>query len=79
MHKYRLIIQRHGQLLGHFDSDLPWAREAVRAVATALGEQGFDLELQAADGERRLLESSPEGIRVLACEPLYRPVPLESL
>ncbi|MCP1624994.1 cytoplasmic protein [Pseudomonas nitroreducens] len=79
MHKYRLIIQRHGQLLGHFDSDLPWARDAVRAIAESLGGQGFDLELQVADSERRLLESSPEGIRVLASEPLYRPMPLESL
>jgi hypothetical protein len=79
MQKYRLTLQRHGQLLGHFDSDLPWARDAVRAIAQALDGQGFDLELQVADSERRLLESSPDGIRVLASEPLYRPMPLESL
>lgn len=79
MQKYRLIIQRHGQLLGHFDSNLPWARDAVRAIAESLGGQDFDLELQVADSERRLLESSPSGIKVLASEPLYRPMPLESL
>ncbi|MBD9500842.1 cytoplasmic protein [Pseudomonas sp. BGr12] len=79
MHKYRLIIQRHGQLLGHFDSDLPWARDAVRAIAESLGGQDFDLELQVADSERRLLESSPAGIKVLASEPLFRPVPLHTL
>ncbi|WP_447750244.1 cytoplasmic protein [Pseudomonas nicosulfuronedens] len=79
MHKYRLIIQRHGQLLGHFDSDLPWARDAVRAIAESLGAQEFDLELQVADSERRLLESSPAGIKVLASEPLYRPMALDTL
>ncbi|MDU4253161.1 cytoplasmic protein [Pseudomonas sp.] len=79
MHKYRLTIQRHGQLLGHFDSDLPWARDAVRAIAEGLGGQDFDLELQVADSERRLLESSPAGIRVLASEPLYRPLALGEL
>ncbi|QEY71442.1 cytoplasmic protein [Pseudomonas denitrificans (nom. rej.)] len=79
MHKYRLTIQRHGQLLGHFDSDLPWARDAVRAIAESLGGQDFDLELQVADSERRLLESSPAGIKVLASEPLFRPVPLHTL
>ncbi|PJI47802.1 MAG: cytoplasmic protein [Pseudomonas sp.] len=79
MQKYRLIIQRHGQLLGHFDSDLPWARDAVRAIAESLGGQDFDLELQVADSERRLLESSPAGIKVLASEPLYRPMALDTL
>ncbi|WP_448681537.1 cytoplasmic protein [Pseudomonas nicosulfuronedens] len=79
MQKYRLIIQRHGQLLGHFDSDLPWAREAVRAIAESLDGQDFDLELQVADSERRLLESSPAGIKVLASEPLFRPMPLRDL
>jgi len=79
MQKYRLIIQCHGQLLGHFDSDLPWARDAVRAIVESLGGQDFDLELQVADSERRLLESSPAGIKVLASEPLFRPVPLDTL
>ncbi|MFS2122719.1 cytoplasmic protein [Pseudomonas sp. Pseusp97] len=79
MHKYRLIIHRHGQLLGHFDSDLPWARDAVRAIAQSLDGQHFDLELQVADSERRLLESSPAGLKVLASEPLFRPVPLDAL
>ncbi|QRY77402.1 cytoplasmic protein [Pseudomonas sp. PDNC002] len=79
MQKYRLIIQHHGQLLGYFDSDVPRAREAVQSIASCLGELGYDLELMVADSERRLLESSPSGIKVLASEPLYRPVELESL
>lgn len=79
MQKYRLTIQHHGRLLGHFESDVPWAREAVRAIAGCLGELGYDLELQVAEGERRLLESSPAGIKLLASEPLFRPVALDAL
>ncbi|MFV3370743.1 cytoplasmic protein [Pseudomonas sp. NY15435] len=79
MQKYRLIIQRHGQLLGHFDSDLPWAKEAVASIACCLGELGYGLELMVADSERRLLESSPTGIKVLASEPLFRPLALSDL
>ncbi|MGC4010877.1 MAG: cytoplasmic protein [Pseudomonas sp.] len=79
MQKYRLIVRRHGQLLGHFNSDQPWAKEAVGSIASCLGELGYGLELLVADSERRLLESSPSGIKVLASEPLFRPMPLESL
>ncbi|MFV3307857.1 cytoplasmic protein [Pseudomonas sp. NY15181] len=79
MQKYRLSIQRHGQLLGHFESDVPWAREAVRSIAGCLGEQGFSLELQVAEGERRLLESTPEGVRLLGSEPLFRRMALDDL
>ncbi|MBG6290150.1 cytoplasmic protein [Pseudomonas nitroreducens] len=79
MQKYRLIIQRHGRLLGHFDSDLPWANEAVSSIACCLGELGYGLELLVADSERRLLESSPEGIKVLSSVPLYRPLALDKL
>ena len=48
-------------------------------IAESLGGQDFDLELQVADSERRLLESSPAGIKVLASEPLFRSLPLECL
>lgn len=79
MQTYRLIIQRHGQLLGHFESAVPWAREAVQSIAGCLGELGYSLELQVADGERRLLESTPQGIRLLSGEPLFRRAALEDL
>lgn len=79
MQKYRLTLQRHGQLLGHFESDVPWAREAVRGLVASLGELGYDLELQVADGERRLLESTPQGIRLVSSEPLFRRAELGDL
>ena len=30
MNAYRLVISRHGRLLGQFDSETPWAGDAIR-------------------------------------------------
>ena len=77
MRTYRLIIWRHGRLLGHFESSTPWSREAVEDVAARLGaDDGYRLELLISDGERRLLESSPDGIRVLSIEYQFKTVAL---
>jgi len=71
---YRLVIYRHDRLLGHFESDTPWSREAARDIAARLSaDDGYRLELLVADGERRLLESTPQGLRVLSREPEFKP------
>lgn len=69
---YRLIIARHGRLLGHFESSAPWALEALRDIAASLpAGAGYHLRTQVSDGERRLLESTPAGTRVLASEHVF--------
>lgn len=69
---HRLIIQRNGRLLGHFDSDTPWAAEAVSEVATQFStSDGFHLTYQVARDERRIVESSSQGVRVLSVEHLF--------
>ena len=74
----RLIIHRHDRLLGYFESDTPQSLDAVRDVAARLNaSDGYRLELLVADGERRLLESTPQGLRVLSREPLFKPAPLD--
>lgn len=77
MRTYRLIIRRHDRLLGHFESSTPWSLEAVEDIAARLGaDDGYKLELLIADGERRLLESSPDGMRVLGIEYQFKTVAL---
>ncbi|KKO73155.1 hypothetical protein [Kerstersia gyiorum] len=74
MPTYRLIIQQHGKLLGHFESSTSWSRAAIEEIASRLpATAGYQLELLAEDGERRLLESTPEGVRLLAREPIFKP------
>lgn len=73
MQIYRLIIRRHNKLLGHFESDTPWALEAMQDIAQRLLDcDGYQLETQVSEGERRLLESSSEGIRVLSTERVFK-------
>ncbi|MFC4487679.1 cytoplasmic protein [Tepidiphilus baoligensis] len=77
---YRIVIFRHGRLLGQFDSETPWAAEAVHDLLQRLPEQeGYRTELFVAHDERRLIESGPGGLRLLGREPLFQPLPLAAV
>ncbi|MBH3340951.1 cytoplasmic protein [Pseudomonas mendocina] len=78
MPTFRLVISRNEQLLGYFQSDVPHAQAAIASLASDLGSTGYDLELQIAHHERRLLESGPEGLRVISSEPLFVAVSLDA-
>ncbi len=72
MNRYRLMINSNDRLLGHFESATPWAHDAAQEIARCLAAAGYDLELLVADSERRLLESGPDGVRVLHSEPIFK-------
>lgn len=73
MSGYRLIIHCHGVRWGQFDSDGPGARDHLVALAGRLPAQdGFHLQWQQAVGERRVLHSGPDGLKVLSSAPVYR-------
>lgn len=73
MKTYRLELRRHGSLLGHFESDSARAMEVIREISRRL--DGYDLSLLVAESERRILESGPDGIRLLGSERLFAPAP----
>lgn len=74
MQTYRLVITRHDKLLGHFESSTPWSLEAVRDIAGhLLAEEGYQLELQVAYDERRILDTGAGVVRIMSCEPLFKP------
>lgn len=74
---YRLNIHRDQKHLGHFESDTPWALEAVHDIAQRLpAAEGYCIEMQVSEGERRYLEVGPGGIRVLGTEHSFRSVTL---
>lgn len=77
MQIHRLIIHRNERLLGHFDSDVPWSREAVQDIAARLPKaDGYRLELLVASEQQRVLESGPNGVRLLYSTPLFTPTSL---
>jgi len=74
---FRLTISHDDQLLGHFESDLPSALQAIRKISASLSDSRYSLDLLVAHSERRLLESGPDGVRTISREPLFTPAPLE--
>ncbi|HDS1367964.1 TPA: cytoplasmic protein [Stenotrophomonas maltophilia] len=79
MKTYRLIIRNRDRLLGHFESSTPWSLEAIKETASRFpARDGYRLELLVSHGEKRLIESTPEGIRVLSSELLFEPAPLDN-
>lgn len=71
MKSYRLVIRQQGRIVGHFDT----TGEAALVARSLFGlAGGYQCELLVADSERRILESTPEGLRVLSREKCYRPV-----
>ncbi|MBM3116811.1 cytoplasmic protein [Jeongeupia naejangsanensis] len=76
-HKYRLTVWQHGELLGFFETEAPGAREALATITAQLpAEQGFRTQRLVAYGERRILESGPDGLRLLGAEALFQAAPL---
>ncbi|SQC34523.1 cytoplasmic protein [Kluyvera cryocrescens] len=75
MKSYRLVVRHNGRLVGHFDTSGQDALEdacVARAIFGVTG--GYQCELQVSDCERRMLESGPDGMKVLMREPYFRPV-----
>lgn len=75
MKSYRLVVRHNGRLVGHFDTSGQDALEdacVARAIFGVTG--GYQCELQVSDRERRMLESGPDGMKVLMREPYFRPV-----
>ncbi|EGK5437820.1 cytoplasmic protein [Salmonella enterica] len=75
MKSYRLVVRQQGRMVGHFETSGTEALEDICVARTMFGiADGYDCELLVADSERRLLESGPEGMKILMREACYRPV-----
>jgi hypothetical protein len=80
MKTYRLVIHQGDRLFGHFESDTPCSAEAVKAIAACLSQcEGYRLELRVAYDEKRLVESTSQGVRLLSRELLFKPSSLDEL
>lgn len=75
MHKqYRINVWKNKRLWCRIDVDSPWAHEAIQDLLFRFSpEKGYCSELLVATEDRRIFESGPDGVRLLACEPIYEP------
>ncbi len=72
---YRIVVRQDGRLLGHFESEVPWALEAISIVEAEFAKNpGFQFERLVAEEERRLIQAGPEGVRVLNRELVFKPI-----
>lgn len=75
MKSYRLVVRQNGRMVGHFDISGITALEDICVARAMFGiAGGYDCELLVADSERRMLESGPEGMKILMREAYYRPM-----
>lgn len=75
MKSYRLVLRQQGRIVGHFDTTGEAALKDACVARSLFGlAGGYQCELLVADSERRILESTPEGLRVLSREKCYRSV-----
>ncbi|HFZ8995728.1 TPA: cytoplasmic protein [Citrobacter freundii] len=75
MKSYRLVVRQQGRMVGHFDTSGLNALEDIcvaRAIFSVAG--GYQCELLVADSEKRMLESGPDGMKILMREACYRPM-----
>lgn len=78
MHKqYCVNVWKNDRFWCRIETDSPWARDVVDDLLSHFpAEQGYLVELLVATEDRRIFENGPDGVRLLACKPIYRPVTL---
>jgi hypothetical protein len=74
MKSYRLVIEHQGRPVGHFETAGSQALEDVIVARALFGVTGgYQCELWESDSERRILESGPEGMKVISRDKCYKP------
>ncbi|WP_434639413.1 cytoplasmic protein [Klebsiella sp. I138] len=75
MKSYRLVVRQQGRVVGHFDTTGNEALEDVCVARSLFGVTGgYQCDLLVSENEQRILESGPEGMKVLSREKCYQPV-----
>jgi hypothetical protein len=78
--RYRIIVWKDFRFWCRVDSHGPIAKEAIDEMVTLLNAQhGYSVELQVSHDDKRILETGPNGTRLLAVEPIYNTVEINSV
>ncbi len=72
MEHLRVTVHLHQAYWCQFDIEHAAAEHALADVVRRFPEgEGYTLDIQRKMGERRLLESTPDGIRLLYAQPMF--------
>lgn len=73
--EYRVELSYEGRAWCRIDIDVPWPAEVLDDIRLRFSEEcGYRVRVLVADAERRIVESGPEGIRLLSRNPLFKPL-----
>lgn len=73
--EYRVELSYKGRAWCRIDIDVPWPAEVLDDIRLRFSEEcGYRVRVLVADAERRIVESGPEGIRLLSRNPLFKPL-----
>ena len=73
--QFFINVWKNKHLWCRIETDCPWADEVVQDVLNNFhAEDGYTFEFYLATDERRILESSHDGVRLLVREPIYKPI-----
>ena len=72
---HRLSIYKNESLIGHLDCENSHAEALISKLQSVLcAEDGWTSVRWVSDQEKRILESSPAGIKLISSEKLFRKV-----
>lgn len=78
--RYRIVVWKDFRFWCKVDMHGPIAKEAMEEMISLLSAQnGYSVELQVSHEDKRILETSPSGTRLLAVEPIFTTVEVNSL
>lgn len=73
--EFRIELSFNGRAWSRIDIDVPWATEVLNDIRARFpAEHGYRMRVFVADAERRIVESGPDGIRLLSRNPLFKPL-----
>lgn len=72
MTMYKLCLWQNGRLMGDFVSETPWAAEAMELIRQRFPtDEGFSTAVWVAHHEKRVLETTLDGVRLISREPVF--------
>lgn len=74
MSQFKILLWQNQSLLGQFESAANTGHELIQQIHSRFPQEaGFRTEVMVASDEKRIIESSRQGIRLISREVIYQP------
>lgn len=78
--RYRIVVWKDFRFWCKVDTHGPVAKQAAKEMMALLENQdGYSIEIQVSHDDKRILETGPNGIRLLSIEPIFTTIEISSL